>query len=155
MQVTRITLPTIFTLCSFILQVDLKETLKSILSQVKEPEGFVPADVNFTPDVTSLKSSFGKIVINLFFKVRRRKRGKYRSGYVLLVYHRDTIQHLHVPGLEFQWKLQLHLAQTIPGQLYLGKGSETMHNAVMLDLTATVLELFRTAFSIELHFLNC
>ncbi|XP_041098279.1 otoancorin-like [Polyodon spathula] len=54
--------------------VDLKETLKGILSQVKEPEGFVPADVNFTPDMTSLKSSFGKIVINLFFKVGRRKR---------------------------------------------------------------------------------
>ncbi|KAK6467906.1 otoancorin-like [Huso huso] len=60
--------------------VDLKETLKSILSQVKEPEGFVPADVNFTPDVTSLKSSFGKIVINLFFKVRRRKRALTCSG---------------------------------------------------------------------------
>ncbi|XP_058865413.1 otoancorin-like [Acipenser ruthenus] len=60
--------------------VDLKETLKSILSQVKEPEGFVPADVNFTPDVTSLKSSFGKIVINLFFKVSRRKRALTCSG---------------------------------------------------------------------------
>ncbi|RXM97508.1 Otoancorin [Acipenser ruthenus] len=60
--------------------VDLKETLKSILSHVKEPEGFVPADVNFTPDVTSLKSSFGKIVINLFFKVSRRKRALTCSG---------------------------------------------------------------------------
>ncbi|KAK1155966.1 otoancorin-like [Acipenser oxyrinchus oxyrinchus] len=60
--------------------VELKETLKSVLSLVKKPEGFVPADVNFTPDVTSLKSSFGKIVINLYFKLRRRKRALTCSG---------------------------------------------------------------------------